>query len=64
MNADEQECAVYVDHERWPTWAYAMAHCAPEIRDFWTVALVMVAQRAIVKETFEKAEETLKAESQ
>ncbi|MUG24742.1 hypothetical protein GNQ08_20450 [Paenibacillus macerans] len=24
---------------RWPTWADAMEHCSPEIKEFWTQAL-------------------------
>lgn len=26
-------------HGRWPTWADAMAHCSPEVKQFWTEAL-------------------------
>lgn len=25
----------YHDHARWPTWADAMAHCAPEVQQAW-----------------------------
>lgn len=28
--------AFYGQHDRWPTWADAMAHCPPFIRDQWT----------------------------
>lgn len=24
---------------RWPTWADAIAHCSPEVRDYWKQAL-------------------------
>ena len=27
--------AFYHDNFRWPTWADAMAHCAPSMREFW-----------------------------
>jgi len=23
------------DHGRWPTWKDAIAHCTPEVREFW-----------------------------
>jgi hypothetical protein len=26
-------------HQRWPTWADAMAHCEPDIRQFWVSEL-------------------------
>ena len=29
----------YAEHDRWPTWADAMAHCDDEVREAWTVAL-------------------------
>ena len=29
----------YDKHGRWPTWADAMAHCTPEIKEFWTKEL-------------------------
>lgn len=29
----------YDKYGRWPTWADAMAHCTPEIKEFWTHAL-------------------------
>lgn len=25
----------YNEHGRWPTWADAMAHCSPEVKEFW-----------------------------
>lgn len=25
----------FADHDRWPTWKDAMAHCTPEIKKFW-----------------------------
>lgn len=27
------------EHRRWPTWADAMAHCAPEIQSEWRAEL-------------------------
>ncbi len=30
----------YAKHGRWPTWADAMAHCAPEVQAAWKDALV------------------------
>ena len=29
----------YAEHDRWPTWADAMAHCTPEVQEQWTTAL-------------------------
>lgn len=29
----------YAEHDRWPTWSDAMAHCTPETRAVWTEAL-------------------------
>lgn len=29
----------YAEHDRWPTWRDAMAHCDPDVQDRWTVAL-------------------------
>lgn len=29
----------YDENGRWPTWADAMAHCAPEVKAYWTEAL-------------------------
>lgn len=29
----------YGEHGRWPTWADAMAHCEPRLRDDWAAAL-------------------------
>ena len=29
----------YAKHERWPTWADAMAHCPPHMKIVWTDAL-------------------------
>jgi hypothetical protein len=26
-------------HGRWPTWADALVHCTPEVRELWTAAL-------------------------
>lgn len=31
--------AFYGEHERWPTWKDAVAHCAPEIQQQWEEAL-------------------------
>ncbi len=31
--------AFYAEHDRWPTWADAMAHCDQETRELWTAAL-------------------------
>lgn len=31
--------AFYAEHDRWPTWADAMAHCTPETQDMWKTAL-------------------------
>lgn len=27
------------DHDRWPTWGDAMAHCSPGMREMWIVEL-------------------------
>lgn len=27
--------AFYADHDRWPTWADALAHCSPEMKAAW-----------------------------
>lgn len=27
--------AFYAEHDRWPTWADALAHCDPEIQNLW-----------------------------
>ncbi len=29
----------YNDHGRWPTWTDAMAHCSPEMQQFWRESL-------------------------
>jgi hypothetical protein len=29
----------YAEHNRWPTWTDAMAHCSEEIKRLWTEAL-------------------------
>lgn len=29
----------YADHERWPTWKDAMAHCTEEVKAKWIVSL-------------------------
>lgn len=34
----------YAEHNRWPTWADAMAHCPPHVQMIWTDVL---AQRGI-----------------
>jgi hypothetical protein len=31
--------AFYADHNRWPTWRDAIAHCAPEDQAIWEQAL-------------------------
>ena len=31
--------AFYAEHERWPNWGDAVAHCTPEIQAAWTSAL-------------------------
>jgi len=31
--------AFYAEHDRWPTWADAMAHCTPEVQAQWRDAL-------------------------
>ena len=31
--------AFYAQHNRWPTWADAMAHCPQSIKDHWTSEL-------------------------
>lgn len=31
--------AFYAEHDRWPTWADAMAHCTLEVKRLWTDAL-------------------------
>lgn len=32
--------AFYAEHGRWPTWADAIAHCAPDMQAFWKKALL------------------------
>lgn len=32
--------AFYAEHDRWPTWGDAMAHCAPEVQQAWRNALI------------------------
>lgn len=29
----------YAEHDRWPSWADAMAHCTPEVRAGWETRL-------------------------
>ena len=29
----------FQEHDRWPTWADAMAHCTPETKALWIKAL-------------------------
>lgn len=29
----------YAEHDRWPTWVDAMAHCAPEVQSAWAEKL-------------------------
>lgn len=29
----------YAEHDRWPTWADAMAHCTPDVKRLWVQAL-------------------------
>lgn len=29
----------YYEHDRWPTWADAIAHCADDVKQAWTEAL-------------------------
>jgi hypothetical protein len=31
--------AFYAEHDRWPTWADALAHCAPDVRAAWAERL-------------------------
>lgn len=31
--------AFYAEHDRWPTWEDALAHCAPEVQEQWREAL-------------------------
>jgi len=31
--------AFYAEHDRWPTWEDAMAHCVPEMKEQWRQAL-------------------------
>jgi hypothetical protein len=31
--------AFYAEHDRWPTWSDAMAHCAPEVKAAWSQEL-------------------------
>jgi len=31
--------AFYAEHDRWPTWDDAMAHCTPEVQALWRKAL-------------------------
>jgi hypothetical protein len=30
----------YAEHQRWPTWRDAMAHCTPEVQTLWSDALI------------------------
>ena len=32
--------AFYAEHERWPTWGDAMAHCTPDLQELWRAALL------------------------
>ena len=34
------QCRFNILHGRWPTWADAVAHCAPEIREAWKGKLI------------------------
>lgn len=34
----------YAEHDRWPTWGDAMAHCDPEVQQFWTEHLRQLGQ--------------------
>lgn len=29
----------YAEHDRWPTWPDAMAHCTPDVQEAWTTGL-------------------------
>lgn len=29
----------YGQHQKWPTWLDAMAHCTPEMQQFWVTSL-------------------------
>ena len=29
----------YAEHDRWPTWGDALAHCAPEVQAAWKAGL-------------------------
>lgn len=29
----------YADHNRWPTWKDAMAHCTPQVQEKWIAGL-------------------------
>lgn len=31
--------AFYAEHERWPTWGDAMAHCSPDVQALWREGL-------------------------
>jgi hypothetical protein len=31
--------AFHAEHDRWPTWADALEHCAPEVQEAWRKAL-------------------------
>ena len=41
----------YADHNRWPTWDDAMAHCTKEVQQFWIEELAKhgVTVKASVK---------------
>jgi hypothetical protein len=33
------QMAFFADHNRYPTWKDAMAHCTPELQEKWIIAL-------------------------
>ncbi len=35
------------EHGRWPSWADAMAHCSPQVKSMWRLAL---AERGVIVE--------------
>lgn len=37
----------FAQHGRWPTWADAMAHCAPDVQALWRKELARLAGRGV-----------------
>ena len=49
----------YFQHERWPTWHDAMAHCDPQMKSFWIEALAK--RGVIIQPTEDHTHETIHA---